>query len=194
MKSLYKEIAKRLELIPENYASLTGSDTLAQNGKPCLLKFIDRYHAQPEFLDQGLSFNLPAAFIEVSEVRWQSLGRGLQKGQAVVRIHILSDTVADSYQGSENQDIALRIYDTLRAVHKSLQGFSSGDTSFRFSPLTRSASISDTRHDTVSVDIIEYQTELTDADAAGDDLYKMLELDLQSEIDDTPPAQVSSRP
>lgn len=178
MKQLYKAL---FDLILSIQALLPDgvSDTL--------IKHIDKYHSQPEFMDGGVPFHVPAVFVEIPRVNWVTLKTGAQKGEGLLRFHIVQYTAADMYQntynGSENQDIAFQILDVIDTLNAALQGWQCSSTLITTSPLDRVASLADTRHDIVSVDILEYRCMIYDYTMVQTGETVPLTLKLFGEID-----------
>ena len=162
MKTLYLALADKLLSIPA---------FIPDEVSDKLIKHIDRYNAQPEFTEGVIPFHLPAVFIEFAEVRWDTLPAGIQKGYATIRLHILQYALQDSSMDAYGQEAtemtdALRLWDTMDAIHQAVQGFSGGDDAFSWSALRRITSRSDTRHNILSLDLMEYSTLLHDASAS----------------------------
>jgi hypothetical protein len=160
---------------------------LAQLGSITGIKFADLYKAQPEFLSQEISFDLPAIFVELPTIQWLDKPYNIQQSQpTTVRLHIVQNTLADSYNGSSDQDISLEITEMLTRIYVAMHGWQTtlllpnGDPApIEFDPLRRIASATDTRHDTVSVDIMDFSTIFTDYAASPDYTRTTVELPLQ---------------
>lgn len=136
------------------------------------IRHADRYNAQPEFLTGEVVFDLPACFVEIASVEWSDKPYLIQEGQARVRVHIVQNTLADSYEGSEDQATALAIEDTIRRVYVALHDWvplpEDAAIPISSSKMRRVTSISDTRHDVVSVDILEFNLTVVDYSASPD--------------------------
>ena len=79
------------------YTSLTDhikklTDT---EGNP-LIKHIDLWNEQVEFIEQETPFATPAIFIELMPFNWQTLGGNAQRCSPTIRFHIIQQ-----YKGSE---------------------------------------------------------------------------------------------
>jgi hypothetical protein len=187
MRQIFLTLFNTIMGIPEPNATEEGAT---------LFKHIDKYNAQPEFLDEGIPFHTPAAFIEIREINWEDVTGGIQKGNATIRIHVvqhsLADTYQNNYQGSENQEKAMQLFQTLDWLHFALQGLQIGSPNINCSPLSRKRTISDTRHDIVSVDILEYMTIIND-EQTKEPIFDIIdEISISGEIDKLPPAVVGS--
>ena len=60
-----------------------------------VIKTVDLWNEQVEFIEQEDPFELPAIFIEFQPIRWMSLSGDVQQADATIRLHILT-----SYQGN----------------------------------------------------------------------------------------------
>lgn len=138
-------------MIAEVYKELAARIKELGNGET--IKWVDLYNAQPEFLGERLAHDFPAVFIEFAQIDWTSMATPLQRGEAILRLHIVQWSVADTYQGSEQQNDALQRLQLLSTLHGQLQGWAGT----YHTGLMRTATLSDTRHDAVTVDVMEYR-------------------------------------
>lgn len=167
---------------------------LAKLGSIEGIQFADLYKAQPEFLTQEISFDLPAVFVELPAIQWQDVPYNIQRSQpATVRLHIVQNTLADSYNGSSDQDISLQITEMLTRIYVAMHGWheelrlpDNSPAPIEFDALRRTTSVADTRHDTVSVDIMEFSTMFSDYSASPDFTRLANELPLERQPDVTP--------
>ena len=164
MKSLFLALQDKILSVPA-----VSPDEVS----PAWFKHVDRYNAQPEFTEGVIPFHLPAIFVEFADIPWEDLTGGVQRGKALLRFHVLQYSLGDSSadvfgQEGEEKTEALRLFDTLEALHGALQGLAgqSEDELFSWTGLRRVRTRSDTRHNILSLDILEYTTTLTDSTAA----------------------------
>lgn len=178
MKNLYKAL---FDLI------LSIQAILPDEVSTTLIKHIDKYHAQPEFLDGGVPFHVPAVFVEIAQVNWTSMPNGAQRGEALIRFHVVQYTAADTYQntfgGSENQAIAFQILEIMDTLNANIQGWACDSDLLTTSKFDRVRTIADTRHDIVSVDILEYRCMIYDYSMIPSGATVPLHLKLFGEID-----------
>ena len=152
MKQVYLALTERVAAIRD------------RDGRP-IFKHIDRYNSQPEFLDE-VTFPFPAVFVEFADVAWRTLGRGniglnaeglptrVQIGEATVRFHVVQQTYADTHRGAKTQTVGLEVWDALDALSAAIQGFAPP----LCTQFDRKRLRSDTRHNVVSVDVVEFFT------------------------------------
>lgn len=131
-KELYKAIAERLFLIAadgsmiEPSGATAGSEAEAavtQQHTERLIKHIDLWNHNVEFLDLEQPWERPAVFVEFTPIVWDTIKLGREyRSKPVVNLHIVTDWAGDASAGSELQDDALAVLDYSGIIHKALQG------------------------------------------------------------------------
>ena len=88
------------------------------------LNFVDLWLDQLSDLGENLPVFLPAAFLEI-KCNWDGfvLGRGQQRGEATIRVHLVMQTYAETESLSLQQSTALLMYDIAQKIYLALQGF-----------------------------------------------------------------------
>lgn len=99
------------------------------------IKHIDLWYDQLSFDYEEYPFPEKALFIEFNTDKIDSLGNHVQEMMASIRFIYAFDTYSDTYDGSENQAIALEFGNTIRKLHAVLQGTSGNN----FSSLNRTS-------------------------------------------------------
>lgn len=61
---------------------------------PKAIKMLDLWNAQVDQLTQQQPFLTPAVFVEFQPIIWSKLGRGTQRAEVQIRMHIVSATLA----------------------------------------------------------------------------------------------------
>jgi hypothetical protein len=89
---------------------------------------LDQGQLEPDQLEQQypLPFHPGVVLLDFDEADWHDIGQGIQRGDAVVRVTLAVQVVADSYQGSSQQAQALEKLQLLGKIHKALQHFDGG--------------------------------------------------------------------
>ena len=72
-----------------------------------VFQFFDIWNQQLEYIEKDPPFKRPALFIEFTPIAWQPLSRGLRQADAVIRLHIVTDTKKRTADGSAYQADAL---------------------------------------------------------------------------------------
>lgn len=140
------------------------------------LEFVDKYRGQLD--SPGIfTFPRPAVFISFGRFEWESQVNGSQLGSGLIKIRIVVENYADSYEGSINQDLALDFFDFNEKVHEALQGLSGT----YFSSLNRITDEDDEDHGNLIVTIMEYQTTLIDNSANIAKNYVLVDPELNVE-------------
>lgn len=99
------------------------------------LQWVDFNTGQFQISDTALGMPMPAVLMRFAAADYTSLGNNVQDGESVLVFDIGYDNIAHSFEGSEDQDEALKYLQFQEEVYKALQGLQ-GTT---FSPLQRIA-------------------------------------------------------
>lgn len=104
----------------------------------------------------------PAIFIEFLPVSWSPLAHNAFHGDLMIRLHIISATLADT---DSYRDDALERFFIIRALKSALLGFNACDeeSGLSFSTFAHLESITDHAHDQVIEDIESWRTHCIDA-------------------------------
>lgn len=131
-KELYKTIADRLFLIASDGSMIEPSGETAEGEEGVavpqqhterLIKHVDLWNHNVEFLDQEQPWERPAVFVEFTPIVWDPIKPGREyRSKPVVNLHIVTDWAGDASAGSELQDDALAVLDYSGIIHKALQG------------------------------------------------------------------------
>lgn len=131
-KELYKAIADRLFLIASDGSMIepsggtAGSEAEAavtQQHTERLIKHIDLWNHNVEFLDQEQPWERPAVFVEFTPIVWETIKPGREyRSKPIVNLHIVTDWAGDSSAGSELEDESLEVLDYSGIIHKALHG------------------------------------------------------------------------
>ena len=84
----------------------------------------DLWHNQVNFLDQEHPFPTPAYFLSFRVLGTQDEGQKVQSLKMQVDCYIFYETMADTFEGSFNQDSALAFLDIIESVYASIHGTS----------------------------------------------------------------------
>ena len=113
----------------------------------------------------------PAVFIEFYPVTWGELGRNAVHGDMVIRLHIVTATLAET--DTPYREEALHRFRLIRAVKAAFVNFGGGaDARGRsFSRFRYSGSSTDHNHEQVCEDLEEWTTHCVDCSAVIDNGY-----------------------
>ena len=119
-KELYKAIADKLFLIAADGSMI---DPEAEEQPERLIKYVDLWNHNVEFIDEEQPWERPAVFVEFTPIVWETIKPGREyRSKPVVNLHIVTDWAGDASAGSELQDDALAVLDYSGIIHKALQG------------------------------------------------------------------------
>lgn len=110
-KELYETIRERL--------SSTG-----------IIKHIDLWNHNVEFLEQETAWDRPAVFVEFGVITWEPVkGQELMRGSGTVRLHIVTDWCPESgltnsltAEGTQTVESPVTAFDIAEVVHGALAG------------------------------------------------------------------------
>lgn len=134
----------------EHLAQLTNKD------KQPVVRHIDLWNEQVEFIEQESPFDTPAVFIELRPMRWSTLGGNIQQCNADLRFHIVTRWEGSSANGSMFQKESLERFDILDSIdsHLSRWCFNSPQTSV--SMMQRIGSSTNHNHEELVEDISDF--------------------------------------
>ncbi|MGM9863308.1 MAG: hypothetical protein ACI305_03465 [Lepagella sp.] len=113
----------------------------------------------------------PAVFIEFYPVTWGELGRNAVHGDMVIRLHIVTATLAQT--DTPYREEALHRFRLIRAVKAAFVDFggAADDRGRSYSRFRYSGSSTDHNHEQVCEDLEEWQTHCVDCSATIDNGY-----------------------
>lgn len=147
------------------YTSLTDhlkklTDT---EGNP-VIKHIDLWNEQVEFIEQETPFANPAIFIEFMQFNWQTLGGNAQRCSPTIRFHIIQSYKGSEADGSIFRNDALERFTVLDAIDNHMKGFTAmtEDAMKTITMWQRSSSSTNHNHEELIEDITDYTCMLFD--------------------------------
>lgn len=188
---LFNDIEARLSRV-----RLTGSGIVYHNpkrgpdkpmpGTPAI-NHVGLWNGDTSRLTQSRPFVPPAVFIEFCPVSWGSLGRGAVQCDMVIRLHIVTATLAQT--DTPYRDEALRRFRLIRAIKAAFADFGGpADREGRsYSRFKYHSSTTDHDHGQVCEDLEEWQTHCVDCSASGDDGFILTPADVSLETVTAPP-------
>ena len=143
-------------------------------GTPAINHF-DLWNENTTRLTQLRPFSPPAVFLEFYPVTWGELGRNAVHGDIILRLHIVTSTLAQT--DTPYRDEALQRFRLIRAIKAAFVEFSgSADTEGRsYSRFQYYGSSTDHNHEQICEDLEEWRTHATDCSAIVDS--RLIEID-----------------
>lgn len=103
-KELYKVLCEKLRSIGE-------------------IKYIDLWNRNVEFIEQETAWDRPAVFIEICPITWEQITGGkTQRGNGLVKLHIVTDWQGSTADGSPYQKESLAVFDYSQKVQRVIDG------------------------------------------------------------------------
>lgn len=129
-------------------------------------------------------FSPPAVFVEFFPITWGELGRNAVQGDMIVRLHIVTATLAQA--DTPYRAEALHRFRLIRALKAAFAGFGgAADPQGRsFSRFKYHGSTTDHSHDQICEDIEEWQTHCLDCSDAVDNGYILTATDVTLDTGD----------
>ena len=92
-----------------------------------LIKHIDLWNHNVEFIEQEENLERPAVFVEFCPIQWNAIVPGVEyRAEPLIKLHIVTDWEGSSADGSELQEDALKVFDLPGLIHARLAGLSGG--------------------------------------------------------------------
>ena len=77
-----------------------------------LIKHIDLWNHNVEFIEQEENWERPAVFVEFCPIQWNAIVPGVEyRAEPLIKLHIVTDWEGSSAEGSELQEDALKVFD-----------------------------------------------------------------------------------
>lgn len=109
-KEVYKEIGQRI------------IDKLLDDNDQPIIKHIDLWHEQVNYLTEELPFDCPAVFVEFNVIEANDTGAMVQHLTTQIDLHLFYETFSDTYMGAIMQDNALDYLDVLTKLNAIFHG------------------------------------------------------------------------
>lgn len=89
-----------------------------------LIRWVDLWHNQVNFLTEEHPFTTPAIFLRFRTLQTNDMGDTQQEVNLQVDFYLYYETFLDTYQGGVNQGSALEFLDLMEAIHGNFHGTS----------------------------------------------------------------------
>ena len=101
-----KRIAMRKEIY-EKVSDVLRSLGCSSGGR--LIRHVDLWNHNVEFLEQESAWERPAVFLEFGPITWQAVKDGEMRGQGTLRLHVVTDWVSDGLDASTGMPVAIGV-------------------------------------------------------------------------------------
>ncbi len=155
-KELYEKISRRLQSLYRmegEIVRLSDGEMPTEDGER-LIKHIDLWNHNVEFIEQETNWERPAVFVEFTPIKWETIVPGTEyRAEPEVRLHIVTDWKGASSADSEFREEALEVFDLPKILHRELIGMN-GRT---FMDLDLAESLTNHDHEEIVETIEVYQ-------------------------------------
>ena len=122
-----------------------------ESGQP-LIRHIDLWNEQVEFIEQEEPFDTPAVFIEFRPVQWRTLSGTVQQADVPFRLHVVTKWKGSARDGSMFQEESLARFDLLDKIDAHL---------FNLCMTRRTGSSTNHNHEELIEDISDFTCQAT---------------------------------
>ncbi len=151
-KQVYLDIVTQLK----THAATTGK-----------IVWFDLWNNQVERFSGENPFPFPAVFIDFGTIVWFEDNGGWQRGDCTIKVIVLQEDFAESYDESTSAGTALRLLDLPELIFQALQNFAGTN----FNRLVRVQDEADVDHDHVRVDTVSFNCTVWDGSLAPENQY-----------------------
>ena len=158
---LYKAITEALFKIASD-GSVISDEAIASGEADSverMIKYVDLWNHNVEFIEQENAWPMPAVFIEFSKISWKPLSGGIEnKTNSQVILHIVTSWQASAASNSELRDEALTVLDYSEYIQKVLTGLKGEN----FCNLILSDTVTNHNHEEImeNIDVYNYVGQL----------------------------------
>ena len=90
-----------------------------------LIKHVDLWNHNVEFLEQEVCWARPAVFVEFCPVAWKPIVRGASyRAEAMLKLHVVTDWCGSASSDSPLRDETLDVFELSAQIHRALTGAS----------------------------------------------------------------------
>ena len=149
-RMLYLGLTERLKELKE------------ENGNP-VIRHIDLWNEQVEFIEQEEPFDTPAVFIEFRPVQWRTMGGNAQQADVPFRLHVVTKWKGSAKDGSMFQEESLARFNLLDKIDAHLFNFFIKNGSDTVCMTRRTGSSTNHNHEELVEDISDFSCQATQA-------------------------------
>lgn len=163
-KTLFLTLTERLEqVVWIDGVPTFEPDAEKRTGKHPVFLHFDLWNENIAQLTKQRPFPTPAVFCEFEPIRWGYVGLRVREADIVLRLHVITTTVATAEAGNRYRDKALERFDIIDALTQALLGFSYDDGIRQAGTMRAYESETDHDHGEVCEDIESWVTHCRDA-------------------------------
>ena len=156
-KELYKALCEQLAKLyvtPDGWHRVLEPGEEIPEGWGRLIKHIDLWNHNVEFIEQEENWERPAVFVEFKPIQWEAIRIGVEyRAEPVVDLHVVTDWQGCASIDSPFKEESLKVFDLLETIHRVIVGMS-GET---FAELDLVGSTTNHNHEEVIENIESYQ-------------------------------------
>lgn len=156
-KEIYSMLCDRLSRLYETAEGdyvVVEAGFEAPTGASRLIRHIDLWNHNVEFIEQEENWERPAVFVEFQPIQWNAIHPGVEyRAEPVVSLHVVTDWQGSTSVDSPFKEESLKVFDILDFIHRVLAG-QRGETFLEFDLVE---SRTNHNHDEIIENIESYQ-------------------------------------
>ena len=125
-KELYKAICERLSKLyvtPDGWHRVVEPGEEIPEGWERLIRHIDLWNHNVEFIEQEENWERPAVFVEFQPIHWNAVRNGVEyRAEPTVCLHVVTDWQGSASIDSPFKEENLKVFDLLDTIHRMLVG------------------------------------------------------------------------
>lgn len=125
-KELYNEICnhlRKLYRLPDGSVCHHVEGTDVPEGAERIIKHIDLWNHNVEFIEQEENWARPAVFVEFKPIKWKAIVEGVEyRAEPQIHLHIVTDWEGAASDESDFKEEALGVFDLPELLHETLTG------------------------------------------------------------------------
>lgn len=162
--TLFDAISERLkQIVMVDDLPRFQPDAAQRKGRKPVIVDFDLWNENIDQLMKGRIFPTPSVMMEFDPIQWQYLGKRIRRADVIVRLHVITGTLATAEVGNKQQEKALFRFVLIRAINEALIGFSGSNDRQSFGTFRQYESHTDHNHAKLRNDIECWQVACIDA-------------------------------
>ena len=163
-KPLYLALEQRLQqIVYIDGVPTFEPDAEKRKDKKTVLRHFDLWNQHIIQLTRQRPFTVPAVLVEFDTFRWSYCGQRVREADIIIRLHIITATVATAETGNRYRNQALERFEIIDGITQALLGFSYDDGTRQAGLFRAYESTTDHNHEQVCEDIESWITHCRDA-------------------------------
>lgn len=132
---------------------------IVDENEESVIKHIDRWNNQLQYVEQEQPFECPAVFIEFAPITWQPLQRGIREANVQITLHVVTDSRVGCWSDT------IKVFEFLDTIYTDLYGLHVTEGKRTIDTMRLLQSLTDSEFDELEDNRETYTCHVTDATA-----------------------------